>query len=145
MLTGVYILTGDKTDTLYFYDSYSQSISKICKLNYGHNNGSIKYDEKNKYLYILGGKNTTYCEYYSLEDKKVYQLPNLIKDRANASFVISEGKLFGFFGFCYSEDNYVNNIEFLDLEKLDKWQELNNIKFLQENILFNVESVATMY
>ena len=145
MLTGVYILTGDKTDTLYFYNSHSQSISKICKFNYGHNNGSIKYDEKNKYLYILGGKNTTYCEYYSLEDKKVYQLPNLIKDRANASFVISEGKLFGFFGFCYSEDNYVNNIEFLDLEKRDKWQELKNIQFLKENILFNVESVATMY
>ena len=145
ILTGVYILTGDKTDTLYFYNSYTESISKICKLNYGHNNGSIKYDEKNKYLYILGGKNTKFCEYYSFEDKKVYNLPNLIKDRANASFVISKGKLFGFFGFCYSEDNYVNNIEFLDLEKLDKWEELNNIKFLKENILFNVESVATMY
>ena len=145
LLTGVYILTGDKTDTLYFYNSYTESISKICKLKNGHNNGSIKYDEKNKHLYFLGGKNTTNCEYYSLKDKKIYQLPNLIKDRANASFAISEGKLFGFFGFCYSEDNYVNSIEFLDLEKLDKWEELKGIKFLKDNILFNVESVATMY
>ena len=145
ILTGVYILTGDKTDSLYFYNSYTGSISKICKLNYGHNNGSIKYNEKNKLLYFLGGKNTTYCEYYSLEDKTIYNLPNLNKDRANGSFIISEGKLFGFFGFCYSEDNYVNTIEYLDLEKMDKWDELRDIKFLKENILFNVESVATMY
>ena len=145
ILTGVYILTGDKTDTLYFYDSYKKYISKICKFNFGHNNGSIKYDEINKNIYVLGGKNSNFCEYYSLEDKKVYKLPNLINDRANASFVISEGKLFAFFGFCYSEDNYVNNIEFLDLKKLDKWEELKNIKFLKENILFNMESVSTMY
>ena len=144
-LYGVYVLTAEKTDTLYFYDSYKKNISKICKFNHGHNNGSIKYDGINKKIYVLGGKNTTACEYYSLEDKKVYKLPNLLNDRANASFVISEDKLFAFFGFCYSEDNYANNIEFLDLKKLDKWQELKNIKFLKENILFNMESVSTMY
>ena len=145
ILTGVYILTGEKTDTLYFYNSYTENISKICKLNHGHNNGSIKYDEEKKYIYILGGKNTTHCEYYSLEEKKVYKLPNLNKDRANGSFIISQGKLFGFFGFCYSEENYVNTIEYLYLEKKDKWCELNNIVFMKENILFNIESVSTMY
>ena len=145
ILSGVYILTGEKTDILYYYNSYTETVSKICKFNYGHNNGSIRYDEQNKYLYILGGKNTTYCEYYSLEDKKIYKLPNLLKDRANGSFIISEGKLFGFFGFCYSEDTYVNSIEFLDLEKMDKWEELSNINYLKENIIFNIESVATMY
>ena len=72
-------------------------------------------------------------------------MPNLNKDRANGSFIISQNKLFGFFGFCYKEDNYVNSIEYLDLEKMDKWEELIDIKFLKENILFNVESVATMY
>jgi hypothetical protein len=145
LLTGVYILTGEKTDTLYYYNSLTETISKICKLNYGHNNGSMKYDEKKFRIYILGGKNTTNCEYYSLEDKKVYKMPNLNKDRANGSFIISQNKLFGFFGFCYKEDNYVNSIEYLDLEKMDKWEELIDIKFLKENILFNVESVATMY
>ena len=145
ILSGVYILTGEKTDTLYFYNSLTETISKICKLNYGHNNGSIKYDEKNLRIYILGGKKTTNCEYYSLEEKKVYLLPNLNKDRANGSFIISQNKLFGFFGFCYSKDNYVNTIEYLDLEKMDNWKELNNIKYLNDNILFNVESVATMY
>ena len=145
LLTGVYILTGEKTDTLYYYNSLTETISKICKLNYGHNNGSMKYDEKKLRIYILGGKNTTNCEYYSLEDKKVYKMPNLNKDRANGSFIISQNKLFGFFGFCYKEDNYVNSIEYLDLEKMDKWEELIDIKFLKENILFNVESVATMY
>ena len=145
MLSGVYILTGEKTDTLYYYNSYTEKISKICKFNYGHNNGSMMYDKDNKYIYVFGGKNTTFCEYYSIEENKIYKIPNLIKDRANASFIYSNNKIYGFFGFCYSDDTYVNSIEYLDLNKMNKWVKLNNIKFLKDNILFNVESVATFY
>ena len=145
MLSGVYILTGEKTDTLYYYNSYTEKIYRICKFNYGHNNGSIMFDKDNKFIYVFGGKNTHFCEYYSLEEKKIFKIPNLIKDRANGSFILSNNKIFGFFGFCYSEDTYVNSIEFLDLNKKDEWKELNDIKFLKENILLNVESVATFY
>ena len=28
---------------------------------------------------------------------------------------------------------------------MDKWEELSNINYLKENIVFNIESVATMY
>ena len=144
-LDGVYILTGENTDILYYFNSRKNSLSKICKFNNGHNNGSIMYDEYNRCLYVFGGKNITSCEYYSFYDKKVYNLPDLNTDRANASFIISNNKIFGFFGFSYDEDTYARTIEYIDIKKKDKWVELYNIKFLKNNINFDIESASTMY
>ena len=144
-LEGVYILTGENTDMLYYYDSERNSLSRICQFNNGHNNGSIMYDEYDRCLYVFGGKNINSCEYYSFSDKRVYSLPDLITDRANASFIISNNKIFGFFGFSYDEDSYAKTIEYLDIKKKDRWVELDNIKFLKKYIKFDIESASTMY
>ena len=103
------------------------------------------YDTNSDCLYVFGGKRITACEYYSFRDKKVYNLPDLITDRANASFIISNNKIFGFFGFCYSKNNYARNIEYMDLNSKDRWFELKNIEFLTGGISFDTESVSTMY
>ena len=145
MLEGVYILTGEKTDTLYYFNSKKNSISKICKFNYCHDNGSMMYDDNTECLYVFGGKNITSCEFYSFPEKKLYKLPNLISDRANASFIIANNKIIGFFGFSYKKDTYVKTIEYMDYIKKDKWIELKNIKFLKDDIYFDIESVSTMY
>jgi len=144
-LKGIFILTGENTDALYYYDSMNNSISKICKFNNSHNNGSLMYDEDDKCLYAFGGKNINSCEYYSFNDKKIYDLPDLIIDRANASFIISNNKIFGFFGFSYGKDSYANTIEYINYKKKDRWIELDNIKFLKNNIKFDIESASTMY
>ncbi len=144
-LYGVYILTGEKTDTLYYYSSRTNYVTKICKFNYCHDNGSIMYDARNNCLYVFGGKKITSCEYYSFLDKKVYKLPDLITDRANASFIVSNNKIFGFFGFSYGKNSYAKTIEYMDYIKKDKWFELNNINFLKNDISFDTESVSTMY
>jgi hypothetical protein len=144
-LRGVYILTGENTDTLYFFNSKSNSITKICKFNNSHNNGSMMFDNNENCLYVFGGKNITSCEYYSFYDKKVYNLPNLNVDRANSSFIISNNKIFSFFGFSYENDDYVRTIEYIDYIKKDKWVELVNITLLKNDISFDVESVSTMY
>ena len=144
-LNGVYILTGEKTDTLYYLNSQTNYITKVCKFNNCHDNGSIMFDINNNCLYVFGGKKINSCEYYSFTDKKVYKLPDLITDRANASFIVSNNKIFGFFGFSYSKNNYAKNIEYIDYTKKDKWLELKNIQFLKQDITFDIESVATMY
>ena len=144
-LEGVYILTGEKTDILYYLDFKTNIISKVCKFNNSHNNGSIMFDENSNCLYVFGGKKIKSCEYYSFKEKKIYKLPNLISDRANSSFIISNNKIFGFFGFSYEKDDYVKTIEYIDLYKKDRWIELNNIKLLKNDIFFDVESVSTMY
>ena len=144
-LSGLYILTGDKTDVLYFYNSLSNTISKICKFNTGHDNGSLFLDNNSNCLYVFGGKKIRTCEYYSFQEKKIYKLPDLNIDRANASYIVSNNKIFAFFGFCYNKNTYSNSIEYMDYNKKDKWIELNNINFLKNNITFDIESVSTMY
>ena len=144
-LEGLYILTGEKTDTLYYFNPKKNSISKICKFNNCHDNGSIMYDKKSNNLYVFGGRKITACEYYSFSTKKIYKLPDLIIDRANASFIISNNKIYGFFGFSYLKDYYANTIEYIDYNKKDKWVELDDIKLLKNNIKFDIESSSTMY
>ena len=144
-LEGVYILTGEKTDTLYYFNSLTNTITKICKFNNSHDNGSIMYDENENCLYVFGGKKINSCEYYSFNDKQIKQLPDLITDRANASFIISNNKIFGFFGFSYVKNNYSNSIEYINYNKKDKWFELTDISLGQNDISFDVESISTMY
>ena len=144
-LKGIYILTGEKTDILYYFNSENKTISKICKFNSGHDNGNILYDDKNNILYVFGGKKIKFCEYYNLNEKKIYKMPDLTIDRANASFIISNNKIFGFFGFSYEKNNYANSIEYIDYETKEKWIELNNINLLQKDITFDIESMATLY
>ena len=143
-LKGLYILTGEKVDTLYYFNSLNDTITKICKFNSGHDNGNILYDEKNNNLYVFGGKKIRSCEFYNFEENKLYQMPDLIIDRANSSSIISNGKIFCFFGFSYEKNNYANDIEYIDINTKEKWIELKDIIFKDE-ITFDMESVAALY
>ena len=144
-LKGIFILTGEKTDSLYYFNSQNRTISKICKFNSGHDNGNILYDDKNDILFVFGGKKVKSCEFYNFNEEKLYEMPELITDRANASFIISNDKIFGFFGFSYLNNKYANSIEYIDYNTKEKWFELSNINMLQKDITFDMESVATLY
>ena len=144
-LKGIYILTGEKTDTLYFFNSENNTITKICKFNSGHNNGNILYDNKNENIFIFGGKKEKSCEYYNFNDKNIYKMPDLTIDRANASFIFSNDKIFGFFGFSYENNNYASSIEYIDYNSKEKWIEIKDINLLQKDITFDIESNATIY
>ena len=143
-LDGVFILTGKKLDMLYYYNPKYDTINKICQYNNGHDNGSLLLDKEYNRLFALGGKETTKCEYYSFNDKKVYDVPDLIIDRANGSFIICNSKIYGFFGFSYKNNKYCGNIECIDNKKLDRWAEVKNINRLNEKLNFEVESVSTI-
>ena len=143
-LDGVFILTGKKLDILYHYNPKYDTINKICNFNNSHDNGSLLLDKEFNRLFVFGGKQTTMCEYYSFNDKKVYNMPSLTIDRANGSFTFCNNKIYGFFGFSYRNNKYCGTIECIDNKKLDKWSEIKNIKILNENISFDVESVSTI-
>ena len=104
-LNGLFILTGKKLDILYYYNSQNETINKICKFNYSHDNGSLMLEKEYNRLFVFGGKNTVSCEYYSFNDKKVNSIPDLNKERANASFIICNDKIYSFFGFSYKKIN----------------------------------------
>ena len=141
---GLFILTGKNSDILYYYNSKYDTINKICKFNYSHDNGNLLLDKENNRLFVLGGKESTKCEYYTFIDKKVNYMPDLTIDRANASFIICNNKIYGFFGFSYKNNKYCGNIEYIDNKNLDKWSEIKNIKILNENVNFQAESVSTI-
>ena len=144
-LDGIFILTGKNTDILYHYNSKYDSINKICKFEYGHNNGNLLLDEEHNRLFVFGGKETTKCEYYSFNEKKIYDLPDLTTDRANSSFIISNNKIYGFFGFSYKNNKYCRTIEYIDKENLDKWYEIKHINTLNENINLEVKNISTVH
>ena len=142
-LNGVFLLTGKKIDILYYYNPLNETINKICKFNNSHDNGALMLDKEHNRLFVLGGKNTYSCEYYSFNEKKIFPVPDLNRERANASYIISNNKIYAFFGFSYEKNNYAQSIEFIDNKKLDKWHEINDIKILNKDISFDIESVST--
>ena len=143
-LDGIFILTGKKTDILYYYNPKYDTINKICKFYHCHDNGSLLLDKEFNRLFVFGGKETIECEYYSFNDKKIYGVPELTTDRANASFTLSNGKIYGFFGFSYKNKKYCGTVEVIDNKKLDKWAEVKNINILNDKIKFDIESVSTI-
>ena len=150
-LNGLFILTGKKTNILYYYNALNDSINRICKFNDSHDNGSLLLDKNNNRIFVFSGKNTKTCEFYSFKDKNIYKIGDMMTDRANASFVISENKIYGFFGFSIQKNNYANSIEFIDYDKLEKWEEMNinNFKFntsheIKSEIRFDIESIGTI-
>ena len=143
-LNGLFILTGKKTNVLYYYNPKYDTINKICIFNNGHDNGSLLLDKEYNRIFALGGKEIIKCEYYSFNDKKVYEMPDLTIDRANASFIICNNKIYGFFGFSYKNNKYCGTIEVIDNRKLDKWSEVKDIKILNEKLNLQIESVSTI-
>ena len=122
-LTGAFILTGEKTNLLYYYDKEHDIIIKLCQFNSCHNLGCLLLD-KDK-IYILGGKNNITCEYYDFEKENIELMPPLNNDRVNSSFCFGKNKIFSFFGYSYNKNAYLSNIEFIDKNLLDKWSEIN--------------------
>ena len=145
-LNGLFLLTGKKSDVLYYYNPKYDTWNKICKFNYEHDNGCLLLDKEFNRIFVFGGKNTKKCEYYSFTDKTINSIPDLIIDRANGSFILCGGKIYGFFGFSYKNNKYCGNIEFIDIKKMDKFIEVKNIKILNDNINtnFDIESVSTI-
>ena len=145
-LNGLFILTGKKSDTLYYYNPKYDTFNKICKFDFDHDNGCLLLDKEYNRIFVFGGKNSKKCEHYSFTEKTTNTMPDLTIDRANGSFIFCNGKIFGFFGFSYKNNKYCGNIEYIDVKKLDKWIEAKNIKLLDKNINinFDIESASTI-
>ena len=122
-LTGLFILTGENANFLYYYDKKHEIIIKLCQFASSHNSGCLLLD-KNK-IFIFSGKDNKICEYYDFSEEKIESIPELNYDRANSSFCFSKDNIYTFFGYSYTIKDYLFNIEYIDKNKLDKWNEIN--------------------
>ena len=143
-LTGVFILTGKNNDMLYYYNSLNETLVKLCQFKNSHNSGCLLLDQENSKIFIIGGKNSVICEALCLDTNEVIELPNLNFDRCNASFTIYDNKIFGFFGFSFKKGKYLFNIEYIDKNKLDKWNTIElNFESKKDMLPFHLKYIST--
>ena len=136
-LAGLFILTGDNYNNLYYYSQAKNSIYLIMKLKYNHMYGGMLSSNDNNKIIILGGKYTNEVEVFNIKTNSLKSLPNLLTKRINSSYCILNNYLFAFFG----KNN--NSIEYLNLKKEKKWKKFeyrsnSYIKELSGHIGFNV-------
>jgi len=136
-LAGLFILTGDNYNNLYYYSQAKNSIYLIMKLKYNHMYGGMLSSTDNNKIIILGGKYTNEVEVFNIKTNNLKSLPSLLTKRINSSYCILNNYLFAFFG----KNN--NSIEYLNLKKEKKWKKFeyrsnSYIKELSGHIGFNV-------
>ena len=126
-LNGFFILTGKIANILYYYNAINEQLIKVCQFNNGHIGGSLLLDSKYNRIFVFSGKNIKICEYFSFTEKKIYKIPQLSTDRTNASFTIHNNKIYCIFGYSDLKKKYIDNIEYIDIQKLDQWKMINKI------------------
>ena len=136
-LAGLFILTGDNYNNLYYYSQSKNTIYLIMKLKYNHMYGGMLSTPNNNNIIIAGGKYTNEVEIFNIKTNNLKSLPCLLTKRINSSYCILNNYLFVFFG----KNN--NTIEYLNLKKEKNWKKLeyrsnNYIKELSGHIGFKV-------
>ena len=129
-LRGFLILTSQFYNNLFYYSQKKNTIVKLQKMKYSHKYGSMIFSNDKKNLYIGGGEECKYVEKLNFENDKCIksQLPELLFERTNFCFGIINNKLFALFG----QQN--DTIEYIDLEKIDKWILVNYSTNIEKNI-----------
>ena len=141
-LNGFFILTGKNSNILYYYNSINETLIKICQFNNSHYKGSLLFDSDHNRIFVFSGNDNKECEYFSLNEKKVYNIPKLNNDRTDASFIIHKNKIYCFFGYSNLTNKYNNSIEYIDIQKLDEWKLITKNISDFENLF--IEKVAIM-
>ena len=135
-LDGLFILCGKKFDTIYYYSNDTATISKIATLKYNHSHGAMVLDIANSSIFILSGwynkkvekytNTSVICnETYSSEEtkEKLSEMNEMTVDRSESSYLLMNGVIYAFFGYCYSKSEYIDTVECLDITKVnDTWK-----------------------
>ena len=124
----LFIITGKNFDMLYEYDSVKQSMNKLCDLKNNHSNGAL-IDFSNNSLLCISGDYNKKVELFSISKNewKNYLSETLI-ERSNFEFcIIKQRYIFLMFGRNNPTNEYLNTIEYYDLNSLNsnEWKYLN--------------------
>ena len=128
-----YIITGENCDIFYVYNAVKRTIDKLCPLKNNHSNGTmLNYNDD---IVCISGNYNKKVELYSQSKNEWTDLPELQVERSDFTAVLFKNKyIFCLFGFNLPTKQYLNTIEYLDIENynLSSWQYL---KYQNENLL----------
>ena len=140
-LGGLFILTGDNYNILFYYSQYENEINMIQTFKTNHKYGGMLLTPDGNKIIILGGESTNEVIIYNMQKNEIINLPNLNHKRINSSYnLINDSYIFTFFG----KGN--NTIEYLDLNNTkNDWNVLdykcnNFFKELEGHISFNINN-----
>jgi hypothetical protein len=124
----LYIITGKNYDILFAYDSIKNSMNKLCNLQNNHSNGTF-IDFNTDSLLCISGDYNKKVELFSINKNewKNYLSETLI-ERSNCAFCILKKRfIFLIFGKNYTTNEYLNTIEYYDLNSMNinGWKYLN--------------------
>ena len=140
-LGGLFVLTGDNYNKLFYYSQYKNSIYLIKTFKTSHKYGGMLLTKDGNKIIILGGESSNEVILFDMQKNEIINLPNLKHKRINSSYnLINDRYIFAFFG----RGN--NTIEYLDLNNIkNSWNILNyksnNIfEELEGHIDFNIKN-----
>ena len=142
---GFLIVTGKKTNYLYYYNKTTNYIYDLCKLNFSHNKGTL-LKINNDQIMCISGINSVDVEMYYLKDNICLNLPKMNCSHSESSYMIYNNNIiFSFFGYDYDNKKYINDIEFLILKNYYSESTWNNICINTNNNIFNLRNHSIFY
>jgi hypothetical protein len=118
-----YIVTGKNTDLLYMFNSENKTMNKICKFENNHSKGCLIYFNNN--IICLSGNHNKKVEIFSETNNLLVNIDEMNIERCNFSACIIQNKyIFALFGYNYPTQQYLDTIEFYEINNLE--QNLNN-------------------
>ena len=124
----LYIITGKNHDMLYVYDSVKRTMNKLCNLNNNHSNGAL-IDFNNNSLLCISGDFNKKVELFSITKNEWNDyLSETLIERSNYAFCLIKNRyIFLLFGKNYPTNEYLNTIEYYDLNNNNSngWKYLN--------------------
>ena len=128
-----YIVTGENCDMLYVYNSLKRTMNKLCSLKNNHANGAL-INYSNSIICVSGNYNKK-VELFNQSKNEWKNLPELNIERRDFSICLIKNKyIFCLFGYNFPTKQYLNTIEFLDIENYNSnsWKYLN---YKNENLI----------
>jgi hypothetical protein len=137
----LYIVTGKNSDFFYEFNPQKKSMDKLCSLNNNHSKGSlIPFKDS---IICLSGEHNKKCEIYSIHKNEWNEMPEMNFERSEfGTCIINEQYLFSIFGFNSPKNEYLNNIEYLDL--LNENGYWKNLDYKSDNFSLYIKGLLAL-
>ena len=144
---GFLIITGAKTNSMYYYNKKTNCIYNLCQLNYFHNKGAL-LQINNDQIMCISGINSIDVEMYYIKDNIWLSLPKMNCSHSESSYMLYNNNIvFSFFGYDYDSNKYINDIEFLIIKNYYSerlWNKIN-ISSINNNLYYNLRNHSIFY
>ena len=137
----LYIVTGKNSDLFYEFNPQKKAMDKLSSLNNNHSKGSL-IPYKNSII-CLSGEHNKKCEIYSIHKNEWNEMPEMNFERSEfGTCIINEQYLFSIFGFNSPKNEYLNNVEYLDL--LNENGYWKNLDYKSDNFSLYIKGLLAL-